>query len=76
MTMPAPFRPIKVMNSPIPAVMAYFRLAGTSLTSFSLKLHRDSKTNTIPSAKTAAKAIFQGSVTPFAARSPHTVKAK
>ena len=52
---PAPFRPMIVINRPIPAVIPYLRLSGISLTSFSLKFVRDRRMNMIPSTNTAAR---------------------
>ena len=54
---PAPFRPMIVINRPIPVVIPYLRLSGISLTSFSLKFVRDRRINAIPSINTAARAI-------------------
>ena len=64
---PAPFRPIMVINSPIPAVIPYLRLSGISLTSFSLKFVRDRRMNAIPSTNTAARAIVHGFLIPASA---------
>ena len=71
-TIPAPLRPTIVMNRPIPAVIPNFRFFGTSFTSFSLKLQNESSTKMIPSHRTAASAIHQGSLTPSAIVGPHT----
>ena len=61
---PAPFRPMIVINRPIPAVIPYLRLSGISLTSFSLKFVRDRRMNAIPSINTAARAIVHGLLIP------------
>ena len=75
-TIPAPFSPTSTINNPIPAVIPYFRLAGTSLTSFSRKLVSERRTNTIPSISTAASAIFHGSLIPALAIGMQTEKEK
>lgn len=75
-TIPAPFKPTIAINNPIPAEMAYFRLAGILFTKVSLNLNSDKIINTIPSINIAVSAIYQGSVIPLCASIGQTVYAK
>ena len=70
---PAPLRPTMEMNSPMPAEMPYFRLAGTELTSVSRNLNRERTIKITPSIRMAVKATRQGSVMPISVSMGQTV---
>ncbi len=57
-TINLPFcRPIKAINKPIPAEIAYFKSCGIASTTFSRNLKTVIKINKIEATKTAAKAV-------------------
>ena len=59
-TIPEPCNPINAINSPIPAVTAYFMFLGIAFTTASRTLNNDKRIKMIPSTNTAVKAISQG----------------
>ena len=58
-TTPAPFRPIRAIKRPMPAVMASLRLDGIALITMSRSFVSDKSKKTAPSTNTAAKAVCQ-----------------
>ena len=64
-TRPPWLRPIKAMNSPIPALMAIFRSRGMASTTFSRNLKAVKIMKRIEATKTPARAVCQGTFIPM-----------